>query len=81
MYRKGFLQNRVSCEESFDQLYMMGLNVLLFEGADAFPSQITMMKIGEMAKPSSTTQQTGKLIFCYLFHITQFRFHRSSEFI
>uniref|UniRef100_A0A0R3RQV7 Nucleoporin p58/p45 n=1 Tax=Elaeophora elaphi TaxID=1147741 RepID=A0A0R3RQV7_9BILA len=27
-------------------------------GADAFPSQITMMKIGEMAKPSSTTQQT-----------------------
>ncbi|VIO95675.1 Conserved hypothetical protein, putative [Brugia malayi] len=29
-----------------------------FTGADAFPSQITMMKIGEMAKPSSTTQQT-----------------------
>ncbi|KAL3998120.1 hypothetical protein ACH3XW_13735 [Acanthocheilonema viteae] len=30
-----------------------------FTGADAFPSQITMIKIGEMAKPSSTTQQTG----------------------
>ncbi|CAG9536431.1 unnamed protein product [Cercopithifilaria johnstoni] len=29
-----------------------------FTGADAFPSQITMMKIGEMAKPSSTIQQT-----------------------
>uniref|UniRef100_A0AAF5Q0L7 Uncharacterized protein n=3 Tax=Wuchereria bancrofti TaxID=6293 RepID=A0AAF5Q0L7_WUCBA len=29
-----------------------------FTGADAFPSQITMMKIGEMAKSSSTTQQT-----------------------
>ncbi|KAM3721631.1 Nucleoporin p58/p45 [Dirofilaria immitis] len=30
-----------------------------FTGADAFPSQITMMKIGEMAKFSSATQQTA----------------------
>ncbi|VDK86048.1 unnamed protein product [Litomosoides sigmodontis] len=30
-----------------------------YTGADAFPSQITMMKIGEMAKPSSSTQQTA----------------------
>ncbi|EFO22971.2 hypothetical protein LOAG_05514 [Loa loa] len=30
-----------------------------FTGADAFPSQVTMMKIGEMAKPSSTPQQTA----------------------
>uniref|UniRef100_A0A915PJU0 Polysaccharide biosynthesis domain-containing protein n=1 Tax=Setaria digitata TaxID=48799 RepID=A0A915PJU0_9BILA len=29
-----------------------------FRGVDAFPSQITMMKIGEMAKPSSAAQQT-----------------------
>ncbi|VDO46222.1 unnamed protein product [Brugia timori] len=30
-----------------------------FTGADAFPSQITMMKIGEMAKPASTQQTTA----------------------
>ncbi|VDN36582.1 unnamed protein product [Gongylonema pulchrum] len=28
-------------------------------GADAFPSQVTMMKIGEMAKSSTATQQQG----------------------
>ncbi|VDK77827.1 unnamed protein product [Onchocerca ochengi] len=30
-----------------------------FRGADAFPSQITMMKIGEMAKLSTTQQTAG----------------------
>lgn len=58
-----FYGNFIFFEETFDELYVKNLNVSLFEGTDAFPSQIIMMKIGEMAKPSSTTQQTGRLIF------------------
>lgn len=34
-----------------------------FLGAEAFPSQVTMMKIGELAKAATSTQPGGKLSF------------------